>query len=932
MKLKSLLPLIIFLYVIFAQTHVAVCQGVSATPELPERFDTTYPSPPTGPTICVGGPNCAQQSLQAAINQAALHNEGATVEIDSTATFTGTITLPNRPADSGWIIIRTSNMAGMPNAEERVFPTHASAMPRIIVPDDRAAIVAAIGTSATNNPNHYRLVGLEIELADSFPSNINHTSGLVRLGKNDETNLDLSATRVIIDRCYIHGRDDRKVKRGVELNGKYNAVVDSYLSTFIGPGGAFETNAIYGQRGGPSKIMNNYLEATDINLLFNGDSSAASERNPINIEIQHNHFFKPLSWRNVSPYYRVKNLFELKGASKVLVNGNIFENNWTTPPPPGDQSNMYDDYQSGAAILVKPNGPAITENVTFTNNIVRHSQHGISIFGGENAPIVNRVKIENVLIYDLQDLSPHVDPQPFGRTYRVYGAATDVQIIHTTAEGKLFIVDTFVANNADFTFRDNIVERGATGIKGEGYVEGTATLNQFFNPYAYLKNLLVNNSEGTAQPVDDATLLSRYPSPCPSSNQACTSGQTFVASGWGSVGFTSGGDDPAQRHATGNYSLASNSPYANQASDKTTSTYKDIGINQGALDAETSGVISGIWTSGEGDVTWVNPVNATAVGSTLTKKAPGTHNVWNAGASSLQSIQSGEGYLEFSPGEASTGKVCGLNTDAAASVGYASIDFAIALGANNTFRVYESGSLKGIFGSYVSTDRFRIAIEGTTVKYYQNYAPGVSPFYTSLVTLDSSLNYPLYADASLYTLTPTPASITNVRLSLSSSPGTLTWQNMAGVGITNNTLTKTFTTTAWDAGASSVQALSGGNGYVEFTATETTGVRACGLNTIDANKTLHDIDYAIFLNGNATASLRIYEKGLLQVTVGTYLVGDKFRVAIEGGNVNYYRIRNGVVTSLHSSAAPGVPVVVDTSLNTPGAKISNVTISGAWSD
>ena len=125
-----------------------------------------------------------------------------------------------------------------------------------------------------------------------------------------------------------------------------------------------------------------------------------------------------------------------------------------------------------------------------------------------------------------------------------------------------------------------------------------------------------------------------------------------------------------------------------------------------------------------------------------------------------------------------------------------------------------------------------------------------------------------------------------------------------------------------------------GDGYVEFTAIDTTINVACGLNAVDANRTLHDLDYAIFLNDKTTGSLRIYEKGLLKKTVGTHVAGERFRVAVEGGSVNYHRVQNGVVVqpALYSSPAPTTPVVVDTSLFSPGSKITNVVISGAWSN
>jgi hypothetical protein len=65
--------------------------------------------------------------------------------------------------------------------------------------------------------------------------------------------------------------------------------------------------------------------------------------------------------------WTVKNLFELKNAKNVVVDGNLLENNWT-------------DAQTGYAVLFtvrNQDGSApwsTVEAITFTNNIVRHAR------------------------------------------------------------------------------------------------------------------------------------------------------------------------------------------------------------------------------------------------------------------------------------------------------------------------------------------------------------------------------------------------------------------------------------------------------------------------------------------------------------------------------------------------------------------------------
>src|SRR5207247_2173657 len=92
--------------------------------------------------------------------------------------------------------------------------------------------------------------------------------------------------------------------------------------------------------------------------------------------VRRNHLFKPLSWKIGHPTYAgrpwsVKNIFELKNARRVLVEGNLFEHNW-----------RHD--QNGFAILftVRNQGGAApccpVEAVTFRNNIAPKRTHGFA--------------------------------------------------------------------------------------------------------------------------------------------------------------------------------------------------------------------------------------------------------------------------------------------------------------------------------------------------------------------------------------------------------------------------------------------------------------------------------------------------------------------------------------------------------------------------
>ena len=63
-----------------------------------------------------------------------------------------------------------------------------------------------------------------------------------------------------------------------------------------------------------------------------------------------------------------------------------------------------------------------------------------------------------------------------------------------------------------------------------------------------------------------------------------------------------------------------------------------------------------------------------------------------------------------------------------------------------------------------------------------------------------------------------------------------------------------------------------------------------------------DIEFAIQLTASdGTNGIWIFESGTLRGNFGTYSTGDKFRVAVEGGVVRYYKISGANQTLLYTS-------------------------------
>src|SRR5215467_258615 len=123
-----------------------------------------------------------------------------------------------------------------------------------------------------------------------------------------------------------------------------------------------------------------------------------------------------------------------------------------------------------------------------------------------------------------------------------------------------------------------------------------------------------------------------------------------------------------------------------------------------------------------------------------------------------------------------------------------------------------------------------------------------------------------------------------------------------------------------DAGGTSAQRLTEGDGYVEFTVRETAPLRYIGLTDETAGINPDRFAYAIRLQ-QSRAEVR--EHGVYRADVG-FARGDVFRIAVESGVASYSK--NGL-PFYRSRVAPSFPLVVSASLLGRHASISNVVIA-----
>lgn len=490
------------------------------SPELPRvTVDVTMPAV-SGRSIQVP----AGGDLQAALNGA---QPGDEVVLQAGATFTGNFTLPTKTG-SGWVIVRSGG--SLPSAGVRVHPSDASQMAKIVAADPTApAISTAAGAS------HYRLIGLEV----TVPTGATNGYTLLALGdgSNAQNTLASMAHDLVLDRMYVHGTPTFDFQRCIGLNSGSTAIVDSYVSECHSKG--MDSQAIGGWNGtGPYRIENDYLEGAGENVMFGGATGAIPNTHPSDIVMRGNYVTRPTSWRGV---WEVKNLFELKHAVRVLVEGNVFENNWT-------------DAQAGYAFQWKSSAVAsgaestITSDVTFRNNIVRHSDAGFDIAAMPDGPcqLAHTFLIENNLVEDVGgDLFLLL-----GHGAGAAGALDGVQIVHNTvihgSTGNAFVyMDGGPITH--LSIQGNIATLGSYGIMGSGTGPGNSTLSQYAPSGVVTGNIFVGQAT---------------PSTYPAGNQ--------FASSVAAISFVNS--------ATGDFTVSSSSPYAGS------------GANMSAITAATSGV------------------------------------------------------------------------------------------------------------------------------------------------------------------------------------------------------------------------------------------------------------------------------------------------------------------------------------------------------
>lgn len=371
------------------------------------------------------------------------------------------------PARSKPVVITTS--AVLP--ERRITPADAALLPTIVAGGPVAAIDATGGSN-------WILDGVNV-----IPRPDGLGEGIVL---QDSTNIVLRRVLLVAG---VNG-----LKRGVRLNGQQVVVTQSYLANIWRTGQ--DSQALCGWDGaGPFMITDNFLEAGSENIMFGGADNRGPDYNPSDILIEGNTLSKNLAWKGKWGY-AVKNLLELKNATRVVIRNNLLEHNWT-------------DGQNGYGLLVKvanQDGRApwsVTQDVLIEGNVLRDTENGINILGTDYqypSGTVDRLLIRRNLI------------ETPGTAIQLSGGKS-ITFDHNTFKNGYTFMSLYGLKTENLVVTNNLGNHNDYGVKGDSTGIGISALVAFTLQYTFSQNVLLNRvpGRGGSYPADNWFNLADVP-------------------------------------------------------------------------------------------------------------------------------------------------------------------------------------------------------------------------------------------------------------------------------------------------------------------------------------------------------------------------------------------------------------------------------------
>lgn len=348
---------------------------------------------------------------------------GDVIELEAFSTgifYQGAFQLPRRPLNGDgivtsrtglnlWILFRTKRYDELMPEGWRIQPLTTDNGKLARISANNASSLSAIQTSRSaaagsglgQYVSYYRFCGIEFVQGTGG----NASQRIINLGDPGGLSYDIIEDiprYLVLDRCYVHGYPSQTMKKALGLHCAYGMVVDSWIED---SGGDLESQAIEMLKGpGPYKIVNNTLVGGTETVMAGGDDAAIIDMRPSDIEFRRNDVCKWPWYNPADATYPgpaaarrrwIKNLFELKNAQFVLIEGNVFRNIW-----------RWD--QTGAAFLLKSvnqggksTGPGPTSkstDIVARFNHIEWASNMFSMAGEPSKPVeepLSRVFIEH---------------------------------------------------------------------------------------------------------------------------------------------------------------------------------------------------------------------------------------------------------------------------------------------------------------------------------------------------------------------------------------------------------------------------------------------------------------------------------------------------------------------------------------------------------
>jgi hypothetical protein len=211
-----------------------------------------------------------------------------------------------------------------------------------------------------------------------------------------------------------------------------------------------------------------------------------------------------MSWLT-SRQWTIKNLLEIKVGQRVLIENNVFENNWL-------------DAQTGRALLFRAADQesaawSRTSDITVRHNVVRNSSGAVSIDAQGLVETTRRMLVEQNLFTDIGT----AELSGTGSIFEITGAKPmqDIVITRNTAMFSRaenanrragLVLDG--GRHVNLSFTDNVLELGAYGVKGSGASSGLASFERYSAPGRFTGNLFVGGGAAAAYGTANATVAS----------------------------------------------------------------------------------------------------------------------------------------------------------------------------------------------------------------------------------------------------------------------------------------------------------------------------------------------------------------------------------------------------------------------------------------